>query len=78
VVISRATADGGKPGLKTQVSRSLAAQLIADGKVELASVEEAAKFLKQVSQQWEAAEEESEPAAQSKPTGRAAKTRNRS
>ena len=62
------TTDGGKRGLKTQVSRSLAAQLIADGKVDLATAEEAAQFLLRVSRDWKGVEEEAVPAVQSKPT----------
>jgi len=34
-VVSRATADGGKAGVKTDVPRGLAARLIVEGKAEL-------------------------------------------
>jgi hypothetical protein len=44
VVMSLETPEGGKPGRMTEVSRSSAAQLIADGRVRLASVEEAQAF----------------------------------
>lgn len=58
VVISRETSDGGKKGLKTQVSRSLAARLITDGKADLATAEETAQFQAQAEEEWEAALEE--------------------
>ncbi len=58
VVISRETTDGGKPGLKTQVARVLAARLIADGKADLASAEEAAQFRVHTEEEWQAAQEE--------------------
>jgi hypothetical protein len=67
VVISRETTDGGKPGLKTQVSRGVAARLIVDGKVDLASADEAAQFLTQTAAEWRAAKESTEPDAQVKP-----------
>jgi hypothetical protein len=34
-VVSKATPDGGKAGVKTAVSRRVAAQLVAEGKAEL-------------------------------------------
>ena len=43
VVISHETPDGGKPGQKTEVSRSSAARLIVEGKAHLASPEETAE-----------------------------------
>jgi hypothetical protein len=58
VVISRETSDGGKPGLKTQVSRSLAARLIADGKADPATAEEAAQFRTHLAKEWMAAQDE--------------------
>jgi hypothetical protein len=58
VVISRETSDGGKQGLKTQVSRSIAARLIADGKADLATAEEAAQFRTHLADEWKAAQEE--------------------
>lgn len=67
VVISRETTDGGKQGLRTQVPRSIAARLIVDGKVDLASADEAAQFLKQTAAEWRAAKESSELDAQVKP-----------
>jgi hypothetical protein len=41
VVTSRATPDGGRAGVKTELPRAVAARLIADGKADLASPEEA-------------------------------------
>jgi len=66
VVISRETPDGGKQGLKSQVSRSLAARLIADGKAELASAEETAQFRTHLAEEWKAAQED-ETSPSSKP-----------
>jgi len=40
VVISENTPDGGKPGVKTEVPRRLAAKLIVDGLARLATKEE--------------------------------------
>jgi hypothetical protein len=45
VVISRETGDGGKDGTKTEVSRRLAAKMIAEGTARLARPEEAKAFL---------------------------------
>jgi hypothetical protein len=45
VVVSRETPDGGKPGVKTDVPRSLAAKLIVEDQATLASPEETAQFL---------------------------------
>jgi hypothetical protein len=44
VVVSRETPDGGKPGVKTDVPRSLAAKLIVEDQAALASPEETAQF----------------------------------
>lgn len=46
VVVSRETPDGARPGVKTEVPRKLAARLIAEEKVDLASADEEA-MLKQ-------------------------------
>lgn len=40
VVISNATPDGGKAGVRTEVSRAVAARLVVEGKARLASSEE--------------------------------------
>jgi hypothetical protein len=73
VVVSRETTDGGKAGLKTQAPRSIAARLIADGKVDLASAEEAAQFLTKTAKEWRDAQEEAEPSAPSGPVKSRAK-----
>ena len=44
VVVSLETPEGGKAGRMTEVSRSSAAQLIAEGKVRLAETQESAAF----------------------------------
>ena len=44
VVVSRETPDGGKPGVMTDVARSLAAKLMVEDQAALASPEEAARF----------------------------------
>ena len=44
VVVSRETPDGGKPGVKTDVPRGLAAKLIVEDQATLASAEETARI----------------------------------
>ena len=44
VVTSRATPDGGRAGVMTEVPRAAAARLIAEEKADLANPEEAAQF----------------------------------
>jgi hypothetical protein len=44
VVVSRETPDGGKPGLRTTVARSLAAKLVIEEQARLATPEETAEF----------------------------------
>lgn len=44
VLVSRETPEGGKPGVKTDVPRSLAAKLIVEDQATLASPEETAQF----------------------------------
>jgi len=44
VVVSNETPDGGKAGVRTEVTRGVAARLILAGKARLASEEEAAEF----------------------------------
>jgi len=44
IVQSRETADGGKPGVLTEVSRRVAAKLIIDGMAALASADDADTF----------------------------------
>ncbi len=44
VLVSVATSDGGKAGIRTEVTRHIAARLIAEGKARLATHEEALSF----------------------------------
>lgn len=44
VVVSMATSEGGKAGVRTEVSRAIAAKLITEGRARVASDEEALDF----------------------------------
>jgi hypothetical protein len=44
VVVSLETPEGGKPGVRTEASRSVAAKLIAEGRARVASDEEGVEF----------------------------------
>jgi len=55
VMVSLADAAGGRAGVLTDVPRSLAARLIAEGKAELASPESATEFRAGVEARWRAA-----------------------
>jgi hypothetical protein len=44
VIVSLDTPDGGKAGVMTEVTRSMAARLVADNKARLASEEESNEF----------------------------------
>ena len=44
VVVSVATSDGGKEGIKTEVGRFKAARLIVEGKARLATTEESGEY----------------------------------
>jgi hypothetical protein len=44
VIVSEATPDGGKPGMRTEVSRFAAAKMIAERRARLATAEEAEVF----------------------------------
>ena len=44
LVVSHETPDGGRAGQKSEVSRSLAAKMILEGRARLASVEEVAEY----------------------------------
>ena len=52
VIISRETPDGGRAGTRTEVPRKLAARMIAEGKADLATPEEAAKFRAAAEARW--------------------------
>ena len=56
VVNSRATPDGGRAGVKTELPRAGAARLIADGKADLASPEETAQHQAQAETKWKEAQ----------------------
>ncbi len=57
VIVSRETPDGGKPGMRTDVPRGLAARLIAEDKADLATPEESARFRSEVESRWRTAQE---------------------
>lgn len=44
VVVSEETPDGGKPGIKTEVDKAIAAQLIVEGRARVATDEEVKEF----------------------------------
>lgn len=44
VLVSLATPEGGKPGVRTEAPRGVAAKMIAEGRARLASGEEAEEF----------------------------------
>jgi hypothetical protein len=56
VVTSRATPDGGRAGVKTELPRTVAARLIADGKADLADPAEAAQFRFEAEAKWKEAQ----------------------
>jgi hypothetical protein len=56
VVTSRATPDGGRAGVMTEMPRAMAARLIADGKADLASPEETARFRAEAEARWKEAQ----------------------
>jgi hypothetical protein len=56
VVVSLATPEGGKEGVRTEVSRANAARLIAEGRARVGTDAEAAEFREQMRvarEQWE-------------------------
>jgi uncharacterized Fe-S cluster-containing radical SAM superfamily enzyme len=57
VVVSEETPDGGKAGQKAEVSRSIAARLILEGRARLAGTEEAAEYRKTAEQALQDAEQ---------------------
>ena len=44
IVVSNETPDGGKAGVKSEAKRSLAARMLAEGRIRLATEEEALRF----------------------------------
>jgi hypothetical protein len=57
VVVSQETPDGGKAGLKTEVSRAIAAMMIVEGRARLATKEETAQHQKAVAEARRLAEQ---------------------
>jgi hypothetical protein len=57
VLVSRATPDGGKPGVMTDVPRELAARMVADERADLANPEQSALFREGVEKAWKAAQD---------------------
>jgi hypothetical protein len=56
VVTSRSTPDGGRAGMMTELPRTVAARLIADGKADLANPEETAQFRAKAEAKWKEAQ----------------------
>ena len=56
VVTNRATPDGGRAGVMTELPRAGAARLIADGKADLANPEETARFRAEAEAKWKEAQ----------------------
>jgi hypothetical protein len=52
VIVSRATPDGGRAGVRNDVPRALAARMVAEEKADLATAEEAAEFRAEVERKW--------------------------
>jgi len=52
VVVSCATSEGGRRGVRSDVPRGVAARMIAEGRAELASADVAARFRLEVGQKW--------------------------
>lgn len=57
VVVSLQTPDGGKAGVRTEVSRDVAARMIVDGRAREASEEEAREFMEQKAEAKRVAEQ---------------------
>ena len=58
VIVSEATSDGGKAGAVSEVSRSVAAQLIAEGRARLATDSQAREYRAGIERARAAAEQE--------------------
>ncbi len=57
VVVSHETSDGGRAGQKSEVSRSIAARLIVEGRARLATAEEVAEYRSAIDQARQEAEQ---------------------
>ena len=60
VVVSQETPDGGRAGQKTEVSRSIAARSIVEGRARLARPEEVAEYRARITQALQEAEQRAE------------------
>ena len=58
IVVSLETPDGGKAGSRTEVSKGMAAKLIVDGRVRLATVEETEHYRTEMMEAREAVEQQ--------------------
>ena len=63
IVVSLETGDGGKAGIATEVSRAIAAKMVVEGIVRMASPQEASEFLTQKAESIRVAVQEA-PASQ--------------
>jgi len=57
VVVSVETPEGGRPGVRTEVPRALAARMVVEGRARLATPEESAEFRAQAAEAKRAAEQ---------------------
>lgn len=60
MVVSQETPDGGRAGQKIEVSRSIAARSVLEGRARLASAEEAAEYRAEIAQAKQEAEQRAE------------------
>jgi hypothetical protein len=67
VVVSRETSDGGVAGVRSQVTRGLAARLVVEEKATLATPEETQEFLAEQAAAWRAATEDEDALTPKKP-----------
>ena len=52
VIVSRATGDGGRAGVKSEVTRAIAARMVSEQKADLAGEQEAAEYRAQMARKW--------------------------
>ena len=57
VVVSLETPDGGRPGVRTEVARGLAARMVVENRARLATPEESAEFRERAAEAKRAAEQ---------------------
>lgn len=58
IVVSRETADGGKEGVYSEVTRAVAARMLVEGRARLASPEEAAEYRERMAEARRIAEQQ--------------------